>query len=69
MRAGDAVPLVLAAANRDPARFPEPDALVLDRPDRRDVALGQGFHYCLGAHWRGWRAGSPCAPSSISTPT
>lgn len=46
--AGATVVLVLAAANRDPDRFPDPDAFVLDRPDRRDVALGQGPHYCLG---------------------
>lgn len=49
LRGGDAVLLVLAAANRDPARFPDPDSFVLDRPQHRDVALGQGSHYCLGA--------------------
>jgi cytochrome P450 len=48
IRRGDAVVLLLAAANRDPAHFPEPDTFVLDRPDRRDVSLGQGPHYCLG---------------------
>ena len=49
IRAGDATVLVLAAANRDPQHFPDPDRLVLDRTERRDVALGQGPHYCLGA--------------------
>ena len=49
VRAGNAVLLVLAAANRDPARFADPDVFVLDRPGRQDVALGHGFHYCLGA--------------------
>lgn len=48
IRVGDAVMLVLAAANRDPERFPDPDRFVLDRTERRDVALGQGPHYCLG---------------------
>lgn len=48
IRRGDSVVLVLAAANRDPAHFPEPDTFVLDRPARRDVSLGQGPHYCLG---------------------
>ena len=47
VRAGDAVLLVLAAANRDQARFADPDVFVLDRPGRQDVALGHGFHYCL----------------------
>ncbi|WP_433781455.1 cytochrome P450 [Actinomycetospora sp. CA-101289] len=49
IRAGDATVLVLAAANRDPQHFPDPDQFVLDRTERRDVALGQGPHYCLGA--------------------
>ncbi len=49
VRAGDPVLLVLAAANRDPARFPDPDTLVLDRAERRDVVFGQGPHHCLGA--------------------
>jgi len=48
IRAGDAAVLVLAAANRDPEHFPDPDRFVLDRAERRDVALGQGPHYCLG---------------------
>ncbi len=46
--AGATTVLVLAAANRDPERFADPDEFVLGRPDRRDVALGQGAHYCLG---------------------
>jgi cytochrome P450 len=49
IRAGETVLLVLASANRDPARFPDPDRFVLDRPDRRDLAMGLGPHYCLGA--------------------
>jgi cytochrome P450 len=49
IRAGDAVLLILAAANRDPEAFPEPDRFVLDRPNRQTVALGHGIHYCLGA--------------------
>jgi len=49
IRAGDAVMLILAAANRDPEAFPEPDRFVFDRPNRQTVALGHGIHYCLGA--------------------
>jgi len=49
VRAGETVLLVLAAANRDPERFPKPDSFVLDRSERRDVALGQGAHHCIGA--------------------
>ncbi len=49
IRAGDALLLILAAANRDPEAFPEPDQFVFDRPNRQNVALGHGIHYCLGA--------------------
>ncbi|MFE5024654.1 cytochrome P450 [Streptomyces sp. NPDC056656] len=46
---GDPVLVVLAAADRDPARFPEPDALDLSRRDNQHLGYGHGIHYCLGA--------------------
>ncbi len=49
IRKGDAVTAVLAAANRDPARFPEPNTLDLTRADNRHVAFSWAAHYCLGA--------------------
>jgi cytochrome P450 len=49
IRKGDAVIAVMAAANRDPERFPDPDRLDLLRTDNRHVAFGWGPHFCFGA--------------------
>jgi pimeloyl-[acyl-carrier protein] synthase len=46
---GSALIAVVAAANRDPARFVDPDRLDLERKDNRHVAFGWASHYCLGA--------------------
>jgi cytochrome P450 len=46
---GEPVIAILGAANRDPARFPEPGTFDLDRQDNKHVAFGRGSHYCLGA--------------------
>ncbi|MFI1967046.1 cytochrome P450 [Streptomyces pathocidini] len=47
--AGDPVLVVLAAADRDPERFADPDALDLSRRDNKHLGYGHGIHYCLGA--------------------
>lgn len=42
--------LLFGSANRDPAVFPDPDAVDLDRPNVREhVAFGRGLHFCPGA--------------------
>jgi cytochrome P450 len=48
LAAGDAVLLVLAAANRDPALNAEPDRFMPQRPARRLLGFGHGMHVCPG---------------------
>jgi cytochrome P450 len=47
---GDMVLLSLAAANRDPNRFPDPDTLDFTRDARPHLAFGHGAHTCPGSH-------------------
>lgn len=49
IRRGDAVSLVLAAADRDPAHFEHPNRFDLTRSNMRHLGFGLGIHYCLGA--------------------
>ena len=48
--AGDKVVMYFGAANRDPAKFDNPDALDLARTPNEHIAFGGGPHVCLGQH-------------------
>ncbi|MBV9818950.1 MAG: cytochrome P450 [Solirubrobacterales bacterium] len=49
IRPGDIVQLSIAAANRDPERFPDPDRFDASRNPRGVLSFGHGPHGCLGA--------------------
>ena len=46
---GEQVGLLLAAANRDPAQFANPDHFEPTRNNARQLAFGAGLHFCIGA--------------------
>jgi cytochrome P450/alkylhydroperoxidase family enzyme len=46
---GAQVIICMAAANRDEARYADPESLDVDRSVTRHLAFGHGVHYCLGA--------------------
>jgi pimeloyl-[acyl-carrier protein] synthase len=46
---GQQVVLLLAAGNRDPEHFDEPDRLDVTRENVRHLSFGQGMHHCLGS--------------------
>jgi hypothetical protein len=49
LRRGELVLPLIGAANRDPARYSEPDRLDITRSDGPSLAFGSGPHVCIGA--------------------
>jgi len=51
LQTGDVVVLLSGAANRDPAKFPDPDSCIIDRDARDHLTFGAGGHICIGRHF------------------
>ncbi|MDR6882222.1 cytochrome P450 [Bacillus sp. 3255] len=49
IRQGEQVVSWVASANRDEAKFPEPDTFIADRKPNAHLSFGFGIHFCLGA--------------------
>jgi cytochrome P450 len=47
---GDRLYLSFAMANRDPAIFPDPDTIKIDRKQNRHTSFGLGLHRCIGSN-------------------
>jgi cytochrome P450 len=46
---GMGVFVIIAAANRDPAQFKDPEKFDITREPNEHIAFGEGIHYCIGA--------------------
>ena len=46
---GDRIGMLFGSANRDPARFAQPDTFDIGRGDGTHIGFGGGMHFCIGA--------------------
>lgn len=51
VKPGDFVLAVNGAANRDPAKFVDPNQCIISRDAREHMSFGSGAHVCIGRHY------------------
>jgi pimeloyl-[acyl-carrier protein] synthase len=49
IKQGEMINILIAGANRDPARFANPDQFIVNRADGPHLSFAAGPHYCVGA--------------------
>jgi cytochrome P450 len=49
IKKGDYLHFMIAAANRDPKKFSNPDSFDVSRSDQGHLSFGHGIHFCIGA--------------------
>ena len=49
LKTGEIVFQMLNSANRDPEFFQDPDTFNMHRKETKNLAFGQGIHFCIGA--------------------
>ncbi|MFH7024157.1 MAG: cytochrome P450 [Heteroscytonema crispum UTEX LB 1556] len=49
IKRGDSVGVMLGSANRDPARFKNPEVLDIQREENKHSGFGGGIHFCIGS--------------------
>ncbi|MGH9043009.1 MAG: cytochrome P450 [Acidimicrobiia bacterium] len=49
VESGESVITLIGGANRDPARYPDPERFDAGREDNHPLSFGWGIHHCLGA--------------------